>query len=499
MKLKNVSRKKDTDNHKGPTLASERKGWMYLDLLLDEAKEILAYVDINLRYLHVNKAHADWLGLQKNDFTGRYVSETLDDQTFKQLLPQFIKAFDGEHIYYTYQRNSALIVVELIPKYKNPTEIMGCIWMVKETSQENEIGIESETSTIEKKSFLNLDIDLLSIFNADGDFIQVNRGWVKVLGLNLNEIEHHNIIPFIHEEDREMTLKIFDNLKTKNEEIGFTNRLICKEGKYRWFEWHFQVKDSLIYSIAHDINKYICTHENLEASISKLNELNSSKDQFLAIIAHDLKSPFNSILGFTDLLQSNIESYTPELLKQILGQLHSSSKMPYDLLENLLDWSRFQTDRIDFEPTSLNLNELIDNCLPMFQLIAQSKRISIEISCPSDITVFADQNLTKTILRNLVSNAVKFSNINDNIRIQAQQINNLINISITDKGIGIPAHNIPKLFRVDQKYSTLGTMNERGTGLGLILCKDFVEKQGGTIRVDSKEGEGSVFCFTLPC
>jgi len=124
MKLKNVSRKKDTDNHKGPTLASERKGWMYLDLLLDEAKEILAYVDINLRYLHVNKAHADWLGLQKNDFTGRYVSETLDDQTFKLLLPQFIKAFDGEHIYYTYQRNSAFIEVELIPKYKNPTEII---------------------------------------------------------------------------------------------------------------------------------------------------------------------------------------------------------------------------------------------------------------------------------------------------------------------------------------------------------------------------------------
>jgi signal transduction histidine kinase len=135
----------------------------------------------------------------------------------------------------------------------------------------------------------------------------------------------------------------------------------------------------------------------------------------------------------------------------------------------------------------------------MFQLIAQSKRISIEISCPSDVTVFADQNLTKTILRNLVSNAVKFSNINDNILIQAKKINNLINISITDKGIGIPAHNIPKLFRIDQKYSTLGTMNERGTGLGLILCKDFVEKQGGTISVDSKEGEGSVFCFTLPC
>lgn len=499
MKLKSVHNKRVTGKTNNRIVAEERSHWAYLDILLDEAKEILAFINVDLKYLHVNKAYAHWFGLGKKDFADKYISEILDDATFEQALPRFIKAFEGKRVRFLFQYKSNCVASELIPNHNSPHKISGVVWVIKKPASQKGHLSNIHTSLSLRDIFLNLDFDLLSVSNKAGQFLKVNRGWVKTLGLNRNKIENQDIISFVHDEDKEKTLKMLHGLKSKKKEIGFTHRIMCKDGSFRWIEWHFHVKGDYIYSIAYDISNQVNTQENLEASISKLNELNSSKDQFFSIIAHDLKSPFNSILGFAELLRKNIDSYNPDIMKQVLGQLYSSSKMAYDLLENLLDWSRIQTDRLEFEPVQINLNQLFKVSLPMLQVAAATKQISIEVLCNTDLVVFADSNLTQTIVRNLVSNAIKFSNKQENILITAKQADGSVEISITDKGVGIPTAEITKLFRIDHKHTTLGTMNERGTGLGLILCKDFVEKQGGTIWVTSEVGKGSTFSFTLPC
>ena len=497
MKLKNL---KSTGKQPEETeFADKIEGWTYLDLLLDETKEILAYIDVNLCYLHVNKAYADWLGLQKAGIIGKYVSEIIDDPTFKQLLPQFIKAFDGQHVYFNYLYQTHPIEIELIPNYKNHENIMGCIWLVKEADNAKEITTAAHEDLNKIENFLSLDIDLLSIADLTGNFLHVNSGWEKMLGFDNNKIAESNILDFVIEEDKEKTIEKLNELKTKRATIEFTNRLICKDGNTLWIKWHSVVNGPYIYAIGQNISEETSTFENLNATVTKLIELNSSKDKFFSIIAHDLKSPFNNILGFTDLLRSNLDAYGKDIIKQVLDQLYNSSKMAYELLENLLDWSILQTERIKFEPMQFNFNDLLGQCLPMLQLMASSKKISIEVSFPPELSVFADQNHTRTVLRNLISNAVKFSNENDIIYISAKKNDGIVQISIIDKGVGIPVKYLDKLFRIDTKHTTLGTLNERGTGLGLILCKDFVEKQGGKIWVESKEGEGSTFHFTLPC
>ena len=499
MKLKHISKKQDTGKPGDKELAGKGKGWMFLDLLLDEAKEILAFVDINLCYLHVNKAHADWLGLHKIDFTGKYVSESLNDTTFKKILPQFIKAFKGEHVYFSYLDNNHEVNIELIPTYESPTEIIGCIWLVKDNRLVKKSEKTNKQTASKINDFFELELSLIALISSEGIFHKVNDGWANFLGKKKSEIEQQNFLTYLHHDDIEKTQKALNKLPLSREPVNLINRIYTEDNSFHWLEWHLIKKGQYIYAITHDITNYINNLETFESTIDKLSELNSSKDQFFSIIAHDLKSPFNNILGFTELLRNNLDTYDKELVRQILGQLHSSSKMAYELLENLLDWSRLQTDRIEYEPTQLSFNELLRHCLPMMQLIASSKQISLEVTSATDLSVYADQNLTKTILRNLISNAVKFSNAKDKIYIKAEQIDNQIKISIRDKGIGIPMKDIPKLFRIDIKHSTPGTMNEKGTGLGLILCKDFVEKQGGKIWVESKENEGSTFTFTLPC
>lgn len=498
MKLKNGRKNAGTESNTAPKILSGSNGNRYLDLLLDETKEILAYIDIDLRYLHVNKAYANCLGLQKNDFEGKYISDFFDEQTFHKLLPKFIKAFSGEHVRFKYHDVIDNADIEIIPHFEN-TDIIGCIWLIRQPKVMHKKTAKANLHSRKDDAFWSLDSDLMAIVSLNGDLLYLNTGWEKTLGYDFSELKDNNLINVVESEDKERAQLKFDELKTGKRVIDLTIRMHCKDESFRWFEWHFLRKGNLIYAIANDITYYISSLEDKESSINKLNELNSSKDQFLAIIAHDLKSPFSNILGFTDLLKSNIEAYDKELITQILEQLYNASKIAYELLENLLDWSRVQTDRIEFEPERFGFHEFISNYLPTLKAIASTKQITINVFIPADLIIFADPNLTKTVLRNLVSNAVKFSNRNDTIVINAEQTDGLVKVSVIDYGVGIPAKEIHKLFRIDTKYSTPGTMNEKGTGLGLILCKDFVEKQGGKIWVESTEGQGSVFFFTLPC
>jgi len=230
----------------------------------------------------------------------------------------------------------------------------------------------------------------------------------------------------------------------------------------------------------------------------ELRELNTSKDKFFTIIAHDLRSPFNSLLGLTEYAASENNTLTSEEMKSFSLNISKSAKSIYTLLENLLQWSRIHTGRIDYAPEYFNLKELLDKILNIYQSNLESKNISLKVDIKPVIEVYADANMVETILRNLISNSIKFSNPAGEIKISSKEKDKYIEVAVSDNGIGIRENILPKLFKIDENISSKGTLNETGSGLGLILCKEFVEMNRGKLTVTSKFGEGSTFSFTLP-
>ena len=231
---------------------------------------------------------------------------------------------------------------------------------------------------------------------------------------------------------------------------------------------------------------------------SELHELNASKDKFFSIIAHDLKNPFNAIIGFSGILKEGIKTSDNEAIKEYAGMINNSAVQTFRLLENLLDWANSQRGTILFNPVSINFNELLDEEFNVLNDLANGKNIELKSICSGNLIIIADKNMVKTILRNLISNAIKFTHKNGRVEVNTITNNNYVEISIKDNGIGMTKETMAKLFRIDANLSKPGTENEKGTGLGLFLCKEFVEKHGGKIWVESESGKGSIFKFILP-
>jgi len=235
----------------------------------------------------------------------------------------------------------------------------------------------------------------------------------------------------------------------------------------------------------------------LNAKNKKLNILNATKDKFFSIIAHDIKNPLLSFNTLTDLLISNIDKLSKDDLKSYLEDINKSSRNLKELLTKLLLWAKSQTNRIEIKKQNYNISESINDVLSQLEYNYKLKQINI-INNVSDTKVFADKNMITTVIRNLLSNAIKFTNKGGNVFIESNINNNYIELKIKDNGIGMTPEKMQKLFKIDTNQSTKGTDNEEGTGLGLILCKEFIEKNNGQITVKSKKNEGSEFIFTIP-
>ncbi|MHC1690229.1 MAG: sensor histidine kinase [Bacteroidales bacterium] len=230
----------------------------------------------------------------------------------------------------------------------------------------------------------------------------------------------------------------------------------------------------------------------------ELKEANASKDKFFSIIAHDLKNPFNALLGFSDLLMANYKNMEPQEIEEQLQMLSSASHQAYNLLEDLLMWSKAQQGKITFLPQKIIINDIFDEIQSNLENVAAKKSISVKFDDSPDTVLYADLNMLKTILRNLISNAIKFSPRGSDVKVQVDTENEFARISVSDKGIGISEKNLSRLWQLSEQFTTKGTENEDGTGLGLVLCREFVEKHGGKIWAASEQGNGSDFMFTIP-
>jgi PAS domain S-box-containing protein len=264
--------------------------------------------------------------------------------------------------------------------------------------------------------------------------------------------------------------------------------------------------------IARDITIRKQAEDKLQEYNQELEELNASKDKFFSVIAHDLKSPFQGLLGFTDLLLDDFDILEKEEIKKYLINVRNASYNTYSLLENLLEWSRMQSGRMQFNPVKFNLSDEIGNVLEILMSNAVRKGILLENKVESGIEVEADQYMIRSVIHNLVTNAIKFSNPRGVVVLDAEVKplcdphkgghcscdKRCIMIHVHDQGIGIHSDGLKRIFSLNDHYSIPGTANEPGTGLGLILSKEMVERHGGKMTVESSPGVGSVFSFTLP-
>lgn len=240
------------------------------------------------------------------------------------------------------------------------------------------------------------------------------------------------------------------------------------------------------------------TNKLLDKQNEELKNLNATKDKFFSIIAHDLKNPFNALIGFSEFLLMYHHKMSKEKIELYHTNIHQSALQGYDLLQNLLKWSRTQTNRIPWQPQNLNLQAIVLDNFDLLTSNAERKKLNLISNIDPEITIFADENMLNTIFRNLLSNAIKFSNHEGEITVGAQHDQNTCTISVKDNGIGISKEDIKKLFKIEVHHTTKGTSNETGTGLGLLLCSEFVEKNNGTIWINSELGYGSTFSFTVP-
>jgi len=230
----------------------------------------------------------------------------------------------------------------------------------------------------------------------------------------------------------------------------------------------------------------------------QLRELYATRDKFFSIISHDLRSPFNAILGFSDILTEEWDELNDEERKNFLQNIRNTAHNTFDLLERMLEWSRIQTGKMRFIPVRLNPGTLVRENFSLLAPAANSKFIRFVNDIPEEMFAWADKDAILLVLRNLINNAIKFTQHGGVITGSAAPMNNLVVITISDTGVGISAENLKKLFRFEEQLKTEGTDREKGSGLGLVLCKEILEKNGGRIWAESTEGEGSRFSFTLP-
>lgn len=239
------------------------------------------------------------------------------------------------------------------------------------------------------------------------------------------------------------------------------------------------------------------TAENLEQTNIELINLNATKDKFFSIIAHDLRSPFNNFLGLTEIMAEELPNLTMDKLQEITASMRNSAINLFRLLENLLQWARMQKGSFSYNKEILELFPIVDESAAVIQETAKNKDIVLSVDIPENLKVFADRNVIQMVVRNLLSNALKFTKEGGKVSISAKAVENIVNVSVEDSGIGMSKNLIDNLFRLDVTTNRKGTNGEPSTGLGLIICKELIEKQGGKLLVESKEGIGSVFHFSM--
>ncbi len=345
---------------------------------------------------------------------------------------------------------------------------------------------------------------MIWIADVDGLFSFLNKVWLDFTGNEMGADLGMNWLKNVHPEDLEKLLGQYQDAFSSKTSFSCEFRFKRNDDVYRWIMINGTPRFSregifmgFIGSCA-DISEQKESEEKIRKINIELAEINATKDKFFSIIAHDLRSPLSGLMQILLIMEEDFDSLENDEKLEMITEVATTSKRTYELMENLLEWSSIQTGVIPFNPQKITLLTLLDNLRELYNQNLINKGITLKINVDPEASVFADKKMTETILRNLVSNAIKFTHKNGTISVSSDRGDDIVVVEVIDTGVGIKPKELSELFKADKFQSTPGTAKERGTGLGLVLCKELVEKQNGKIWVESKEDEGTTFYFTLP-
>lgn len=344
-------------------------------------------------------------------------------------------------------------------------------------------------------------MDLFGFWLIDetGRFKDVNDYYCEMTGYSRNEILGFNVNDIEAKESPEETAAHIQKIMEKGND-QFETRHITKDGKIIDVEisaayWHSQKK---IITFIKNISDRKQAERIIKTQNAELREINATKDKFFSIISHDLRSPFNGFLGLTKLIETDSPGMDKQEILDMVKTMNESAKNLYELLDNLLTWSRIQRGALDFQLDNCVLAFIVKQNINLLGDPAKQKNVELINNIKKNVQVFADLSMLNTVIRNLISNAIKFTRMNGRVTISSEDIDDFVVVVIEDTGIGMSSDLVSKLFKIEEKVSRPGTEGEPSTGLGLILCKEFIDKHGGKISVESEINKGSRFSFTLP-
>ncbi len=364
-----------------------------------------------------------------------------------------------------------------------------------------EIGKRSE---LRFENMANTAPVMIWMADVDGLFSFVNKVWLDYTGEKIGAHLGMNWLKSVHPDDFENLLSVYKSAFKSWEHFSAEFRFRRMSGEYQWMliNGSPRVSEQGIFTgyigSCININEQIKNEEKIREINTELTESNKTKDKFFSIISHDLRGPLSGLMQLLEILADEYSSLEEQERLKLISEAATSAKRTYNLMENLLEWSRVQSGKMEYQPERINLLQLVNDVSSLYNQNIKNKNISLEINIQDNISVFADRKMSETVLRNLISNAVKFTYASGCISLASEKKNDFIIVKIRDTGVGISSDELLNLFRLDVSHSTKGTENESGTGLGLILCKELVERQGGKIWIESKISEGSTFYFTIP-
>lgn len=501
-----------------------------LKSIINNSDSIIFTLDRNYCYTSFNDAHAHIMKtLYGSEIKiGRSLAEYQNvDEDWKRAKANLDRVLNGESIIvYSESGNEGIsrqyFEIAHYPIKNDTNDIIGISVFAKNITEQRKLEmlklendeikklnddlLKTKKETEEKEKFLrtitNVIPGMVGYWTADLHCNFANKEYYTWFGKMWEEMKGIHIKSLFGEELYNKNLPhIQKALNGKRADFERTLTKPSGEVGYTWAHYIPDIESGEVkgfFVLVSDITEVKKAQLELEKLNKELKESNITKDKFFSIIAHDLRSPFTGFLGLTKIMIENSPKMTINEIKEISQLLYDSANDLFKLLENLLDWSRMQNGTIEFTRTDCVLKFIVNQVVQLENEFARQKNIELITNIPSDIKIIADSSMLSTIFRNLISNAIKFTNPGGTVSISAEKKDSEIIVSVKDSGIGMSPSLVDKLFKIDEKVSRPGTNDEASTGLGLLLCKDFIQHHDGKIWVDSKEEEGSIFYISLP-
>jgi PAS domain S-box-containing protein len=469
--------------------------------VFEESAEGLFFIDANSKRIrYANQTICYFLQYQFDELRNKKIHDILklDKRAIDEEIRRIMLTNTPIISERKYQRKDGTsIELETISKYYKDEENNFIAVFARDIGLRKITYHSTRKSELQFRSVWENSFDGMRLVDKNGIIVLVNYAFCNMVGRSKNELIGKPLwVIYDPKIPKQAITSLLKKIKTRSIERNIIDEVVLWNGKKVWYEIsnsfiELESGNTQLLSVFRDITKLKNSEITLIEMNTKLQELNSSKDKFFSIIAHDLRSPFQSLLGFTSILSTEAELFPPEQVKLYSSNIHMVATNLYNLIENLLSWSRLSSGKVKVDLKKLNLYEEILKCKLSIIENAKKKGLSIKINVDEGITILADSVMVYSIFQNIISNAIKFSHRNGEIIITAKIIQKNVELTIKDYGVGIQEEELEKIFRLDTQFSTIGTMGEKGTGLGLLICKEMVEKLGGSISIKSIFREGT--------